>query len=89
MAGVIGNGLLGAVHAGNLDDLTAAGVYHVTDAATNKPTGLTDGILIMLSNNKNTSIGVQLVFGGGGKMFYRYKWLSTWSTWYLVTATNL
>lgn len=35
------------------------------------------------------AIGTQLAFGSGGKMFYRYKWLKNWSTWYLVTATNL
>lgn len=85
---MIGDGLLGATYTGNLDDLTAAGVYQISNTATSKP-GISDGILIMLSSSKNTDIGVQFTFGSGGKMFYRYKWLRNWSAWYLVTATDL
>lgn len=88
-SGLIGDGLLGTTYAGSLDDLTAAGVYQITTTTTSKPTGISDGIVIMLSNEKIMAIGTQLAFGGGGKMFYRYKWLKNWSTWYLVTAANL
>ena len=89
VAGIMGNGLLGASYSGDLNDLIEAGVYQITTVTTGKPTGLSDGILVMLSNSKQKPIGVQLAFGSGGKMFYRYKWMSAWSTWYLATSTSL
>lgn len=86
---MIGYGLLGAVYTENLDDLTDAGVYQITASATGKPTSLTDGIGVMLSSVKTSSIGVQLAFGSGGKMFYRYKWTGTWNNWREVTSNEI
>ena len=89
VAGIRGNGLLGAIYTGDLNSLIEAGVYQISTVTTSKPTGLEDGIIVMLSNSKQRSIAVQLAFGSGGKMFYRYKWLSAWSTWNLATSTSL
>jgi hypothetical protein len=88
VAGIMGNGLLGASYSGDLNDLIEAGVYQVSNATTGKPTDLSDGVIVMLSSSNVNKIGVQVAFGAG-KMFYRYKWFGEWGTWYLVTSTSL